>query len=98
MSNRLANAVLPYVLDDDQSSLCQQKELSTEELKVKEAQLFDQSMELMRDTYWKNADFTGSEVTTIVKPSLEKEKPYNDYERVHSVKVCLFSNYVLWAI
>ena len=32
MSNRLANVVLPYVLNDDQSSLCQQKELSTEEL------------------------------------------------------------------
>ena len=49
-------------------------------------------MELIRDTYWKNADFNGSEVTTMVKPSLEEEKPYNDYERVHSVKViCLLT-------
>ena len=90
ISKRLANVVLPYVLDDDQSHPCQQKELSTEELKVKEAQLFDQSMELIRDTYWKNADFNGSEVTTIVKPSLEEEKPYNYYGRVHSVKFVCF--------
>ena len=90
MSKVLANVILPYVLDEDQSPQCKQKELSTEELKVKEALLFDQSMELIRDTYWKNADFNVSEVTTMVKPSLEEEKPYNDYERVHRVKFICF--------
>ena len=49
MSKCLANVVLPYVLDDDQSPPFQQKELSTEELNVKEAQLLDQSVELIRD-------------------------------------------------
>ena len=60
VSKCLANAALPYVFDNDQSPPCQQKELSTEELQVKEAQLFDQSMKLIRDIYWKNADFNGS--------------------------------------
>ena len=85
MSKKLSSVILPSVLKGEDSPPYLQSDLSKDELKLKEAAVFDNAMMLIKDVYWKNAMFNESKVTTIVKQSLAKESPYDDYEHVHQV-------------
>ena len=85
MSKKLSSVILLSVLGDDVAP-CLQKELETEERRLKDAKVFDNAMALVRDKYWKDATFNGSKITTLVKKSLEEESPYHDYNHVHEVK------------
>jgi len=85
MSKKLANAVLPQILEEEQTPPCQQRDLSKKEMAEKEARLFDQVMSLIKDKYWHETEFNGCEITTLVRQSLEKEAPYNDYAYIHKV-------------
>ena len=86
MSKKLSSVILSSVLEEDDVAPCLQKELETEERRLKEAKVFDNAMTLVRDKYWKDATFNGSKITTLVKKSLEEESPYCDYDHVHEVK------------
>ena len=90
MSKKLSSVILPSVLEEEDSPPYLQNNLSKDELKLKEAAVFDNAMTLIKDVYWKNAMFNENEVTTLVKQSLTKESPYEDYEHVHQVWSNLF--------
>ena len=83
MSRKLSSVILPSVLEGEDSPPYLQSDLSKDELKLKEAAIFDNAMMLIKDVYWKNAMFNESKVTTLVKQSLAKESPCDDYEHVH---------------
>ena len=87
MSRKLSSVILPSVLEGEDSPPYLQSDLSKDELKLKlkEAAIFDNAMMLIKDVYWKNAMFNESKVTTLVKQSLAKESPCDDYEHVHQV-------------
>lgn len=86
MSKKLASVILPSVLEGDLTSPIQNNDLTDEERRQKEASLFDQSMALIKDVYWKDAQFNGSKVETKVKNCLENETPYDDYDTIHQVR------------
>ena len=90
MSKKLSSVILPSVLEGEDNPPYLQSDLSKDELKLKEAAVFDNAMMLIKDVYWKNAMFNESKVTTLVKQSLAKESPYDDYEHVHQVWSHLF--------
>lgn len=87
MSKKLASVILPSVLEGDLTSPAQNGSLTDEERKHKEAVLFDQAMGLIKNVYWKDAQFNGSKVETRVKECLKNEEPYDDYETIHQVIV-----------
>jgi hypothetical protein len=85
MSKKLSSVILPSILEGENSPPYLQKGLQPDEVRLKEAAVFDRAMMLIRDQYWKEATFNGNEITTVVKPCLEKETPYDDYDHVHKV-------------
>ena len=78
MSKLLTSVLLPSVLEGEERVPYKQTDTPVEERRLKEALVFDNAMSLVRDRYWKNAVFNGSQV--------EKPYPYNDYAAVHKVR------------
>ena len=73
------------MLENEDVPPCQQNNLTADEGKQKEAQIFSNAMTLIQNKYWKDVEFNGSLITTLVKHPLDEEKPYNDYEEIHKV-------------
>ena len=42
-------------------------------------------MELVKDKYWKGAEFNGSEIAVSYKACMEQEQPYHDYAIIYRV-------------
>ena len=59
--------------------------ISRNEIQQKEADLFDNAMQLITDKYRSEAVFKGSEVTAMMEPSLVNSHPCNDFKRVHDL-------------
>ena len=76
MSKKLSSVILSSVLEGEDSPLYLQSDLSKDELKLKEAAVFDKALMLIKDVYWKNAMFNETKVTTIVKQSLAQRNPH----------------------
>ena len=85
MSKKLASAFLPSVLENQDVPPCQQNNLAVGKSKQKEAQIFSTVMTLIQSKYWKDVEFNGSLITTLVKHPPDEETPYNDYEEIHKV-------------
>ena len=47
--------------------------------------MFDQAMELVKDKYWKGAEFSRSEIVVSYKACMKQEQPYHDYAIIHRV-------------
>ena len=77
-NKKLASVILPSVLDADENTLYQMTNLDPEVVTQKEAEVFDKAMELIKGKYWKGAEF-------MVKPCLDKETPYDDYNIIHKL-------------
>lgn len=60
-------------------------------------QIFDNAMMLIKDRYWKDAQFNNAEIRTDVIGCNQKEHPYNDYREIHEVKIFLQSSIYLFA-
>ena len=88
MSKKLASVIPPGVLENEDVPPCQQNNLTADERKQTKAQIFSNAMTLIQNKYWKDVEFNGSLITTLVKDPLGEETPYNDYEEIH--KVVLF--------
>ena len=85
MSRYLANVILRAILEQDDKPPCQQSGLSSEELREKEAKVFDQAMKEICETYWKDVTFNDAEVTSRFQGSLEVNAPFNDYDEIHKL-------------
>ena len=85
MSKKLAYIILPSVLENQDVPPCQQNNLTVGKRKQKEAQIFSNAMTLIQSKYWKDVEFNGSLITTLVKHPLDEETLYNDYEEIHMV-------------
>ena len=81
----LASVIQPSVLEGDLTSPVQNNDL-TDERKQKEALLFDQFRVLIKDVYWKDAQFNGLKMKKKVKKCLKNEAPYDNYDRIHKVR------------
>ena len=86
MSKLLTSVLLPSVLEGEERVPYKQTDIPVEERRLKEALVFDNAMSLVRDRYWKDAVFNGSQVDTIVRKCLEKPYPYDDYAAIHKVR------------
>lgn len=84
MSKKLASVILPSVLKNEDVPPYQQNNLMADERKEKEAQISN-TMTLIQNKYWKDVEFNGSLITTLVKHPLDEETSYNDYEELHKV-------------
>ena len=80
MIKKLASVILPSVLENEDVPQCQQNNLTADERKQKETQIFSNEMTLIQNKYWKDVEFNGSLITTLVKHPLDEETPYNDYK------------------
>ena len=85
MSKKLASVILPSVLENQDVPPRQQNNLTVGKRKQKEAQIFSTAMTLIQSKYWKDVEFNGSLITTLVKPPLDEETPYNDSEEILKV-------------
>ena len=84
LSKSLSSVILPSILEEDSEEPNKQN-LEEEQRRQKEAQIFDNAMNMVTDKYWSGKEFNGSEVSPTYKPCRSNEHPYNDYKEVHKL-------------
>ena len=86
LSNLLSGVVFSNKAQGDKKPPCQlsSKDVSAQEKKRKEKEVFDRAMKSMENGHWKSTSFDGYPVLTETVKCDEDELLYNDYERVKS--------------
>ena len=85
VSKRLTSAILPAILDGDNTAPCHFQKARKEERKDKEIKLFVQNIDTIIDSYWKDLTYDSFNVTTIPVYCQDRPFPYNDHDYVYSL-------------
>ncbi|XP_071478062.1 uncharacterized protein [Diadema antillarum] len=73
----LTGVYLPATLPGETCPPHRQR-LSAEEKLAKENAVFDAAMSRIKDSYWRNVQFTGKDITVVVEPSGAPPQPYGE--------------------